>query len=521
MIDATLVELSRFQFALTAMYHFLFVPLTLGLSVLVAIMESVYVMTGRTIWRDMTKFWGTLFGINFAMGVATGVVMEFQFGTNWAFYSHYVGDIFGAPLAIEGLMAFFLEATLVGLFFFGWDKLTRLQHLTVTWLVAIGSNLSALWILIANGWMQNPVGAEFNPETLRMEVTNFVEVLFNPVAQAKFVHTVAAGYVTGAVFVLSISAWYLLKGRHQEIAKRSLTVAAAFGLAASLSVVVLGDESGYALTDNQKLKLALIEASWETHDPPAPFTLVGIPDRKAQKTHFELQIPWVMGLIATRSFDQEVAGILELMVVAEDHIASGLKAYDALQTLKQEPNHKEAKETFLKHQEHMGYALLLKKYVEDPRDATPEQIASVMKDTLPNVGALFWSFRFMVAIGFFFVALFAMAFYFTSRRNFGNKTFLRLALLALPLPWLGVELGWFVAEYGRQPWVIEGVLPTFLGVSHLKATDLMISIAGFFVIYTVLAFIEIRLMLKLIRLGPEPELQAVNSSAISFSAEQA
>lgn len=521
MIDATLVELSRFQFALTAMYHFLFVPLTLGLSVLVAIMESVYVMTGRTIWRDMTKFWGTLFGINFAMGVATGVVMEFQFGTNWAFYSHYVGDIFGAPLAIEGLMAFFLEATLVGLFFFGWDKLSRLQHLTVTWLVALGSNLSALWILIANGWMQNPVGAEFNPDTLRMEVTNFVEVLFNPVAQAKFVHTVAAGYVTGAVFVLSISAWYLLKGRHQEIAKRSLTVAAAFGLAASLSVVVLGDESGYALTDNQKLKLALIEASWETHDPPAPFTLVGIPDREAQKTHFELQIPWAMGLIATRSLDQEVPGILELMVVAEDHIASGLKAYDALETLKQEPNHKEAKETFLKHQAHMGYALLLKKYVEDPRDATPEQIASVMKDTLPNVGALFWSFRFMVAIGFFFVGLFAMAFYFTSRRNFENKVFLRLALLALPLPWLGVELGWFVAEYGRQPWVIEGVLPTFLGVSHLKATDLMISIAGFFIIYTVLAFIEIRLMLKFIRLGPEPSQQVVDSSAISFSAEQA
>lgn len=520
MIDATLVELSRFQFALTAMYHFLFVPLTLGLSVLVAIMESVYVMTGRTIWRDMTKFWGTLFGINFAMGVATGVVMEFQFGTNWAFYSHYVGDIFGAPLAIEGLMAFFLEATLIGLFFFGWDKLSRLQHLTVTWLVALGSNLSALWILIANGWMQNPVGAEFNPDTLRMEVTNFVEVLFNPVAQAKFVHTVAAGYVTGAVFVLSISAWYLLKGRHQEIAKRSLTVAAAFGLAASLSVVVLGDESGYALTDNQKLKLALIEASWETHEPPAPFTLVGIPDREAQKTHFELQIPWAMGLIATRSFNQEVPGILELMVVAEDHIASGLKAYDALETLKQEPNNKEAKETFLKHQEHMGYALLLKKYVEDPRDATPEQVASVMKDTLPNVGALFWSFRFMVAIGFFFVGLFAMAFYMSSRRNFENKAFLRLALFALPLPWLGVELGWFVAEYGRQPWVIEGVLPTFLGVSHLKVTDLIISIAGFFIIYTVLAIIEIRLMLKFIRLGPEPEQHMVESSVISFSAEQ-
>lgn len=510
MIDATLVELSRFQFALTAMYHFLFVPLTLGLSVLVAIMESVYVMTGRTIWRDMTKFWGTLFGINFAMGVATGVVMEFQFGTNWAFYSHYVGDIFGAPLALEGLMAFFLEATLVGLFFFGWDKLGRLQHLIVTWLVAIGSNLSALWILIANGWMQNPVGAEFNPDTLRMEVTSFAEVLLNPVAQAKFVHTVAAGYVTGAVFVLAISAWYLLKNRHHEVAKRSFVVAASFGLAAALSVVVLGDESGYALTDNQKMKLALIEASWETHEPPAPFTLLGIPDQDAHTTHFEVKVPWLMGLIATRSVDKEVPGILELMVVAEDHIQSGLKAYDALETLKLRPDDKDARETFIAHQEHMGYALLLKQYVEDPRDATPEQIASVMKDTLPNVAALFWSFRFMVAIGFLFVVLFGAAFYFASRRNFDNRWMLRAAFLALPLPWLGVELGWFVAEYGRQPWVIEGVLPTFLGVSHLKVSDLLISIGGFFVIYTVLAVIEIRLMLTFIRSGPSTENPATN-----------
>src|SRR5271156_6470139 len=204
MIDIDVVDLSRLQFALTALYHFLFVPLTLGLSLLIAIMESVYVMTRRSIWRDMTKFWGTLFGINFAMGVATGITMEFQFGTNWAYYSHYVGDIFGAPLALEGLMAFFLESTFVGLFFFGWERLSKLGHLIVTGLVALGSNLSAVWILIANGWMQNPVGARFNPQTMRMELTDFMLVLFNPVAQAKFVHTVSAGYVTGSVFVLSI-----------------------------------------------------------------------------------------------------------------------------------------------------------------------------------------------------------------------------------------------------------------------------------------------------------------------------
>ena len=217
-----IVELSRLQFAFTAMYHFLFVPLTLGMTFLLAIMESVYVMTGKEIYRDMTKFWGKLFAINFALGVTTGIAMEFQFGTNWSYYSHYVGDIFGAPLAIEGLMAFFLESTLVGLFFFGWDRLSKVQHLAVTWLVALGSNLSALWILIANGWMQNPVGAEFNYVTMRMEMTSFSEVIFNPVAQVKFVHTVSAGYVTGAMFVLAISAWYMLKGRDLAFARRSL-----------------------------------------------------------------------------------------------------------------------------------------------------------------------------------------------------------------------------------------------------------------------------------------------------------
>src|SRR5690554_1619646 len=286
MIDMDVVELSRLQFALTAMYHFLFVPLTLGLSVLLAIMESVYVMTGRDIWRRMTMFWGTLFGINFALGVATGIVMEFQFGMNWAYYSHYVGDIFGAPLAIEGLMAFFLEATFIGIFFFGWDRLSKVGHLAITWLVALGANFSALWILIANAWMQNPVGAVFNPDTMRMELTDFPAVIFNPVAQAKFVHTVSAGYVMGAMFVLSISAWYLLRGRHIAIAKRSMVAAASFGLASALSVVVLGDESGYLTTEHQKMKLAAIEGMWETDDPPAGFNLIAWPDREAQLNRF-------------------------------------------------------------------------------------------------------------------------------------------------------------------------------------------------------------------------------------------
>ena len=243
MIDEVVVNLSRLQFAATALYHFLFVPLTLGLSFMMAIMESTYVMTGREIWRKMTLFWGTLFGINFAMGVATGIVMEFQFGMNWSYYSHYVGDVFGAPLAIEGLMAFFLEATFIGLFFFGWDRLSKVGHLVVTWLVALGANFSALWILIANGWMQYPVGAAFNPDTMRMEVTDFMAVLFNPVAQAKFVHTVSAGYVTGAVFVFGVSALFLLKGKHIELARRSMVVAASFGGRSGRRERVCGDRA--------------------------------------------------------------------------------------------------------------------------------------------------------------------------------------------------------------------------------------------------------------------------------------
>lgn len=270
-MDLSTVELSRLQFALTAMYHFLFVPLTLGLSFMLVIMESVYVLTRKEIWRTITRFWGLLFGINFVLGVATGLTMEFEFGMNWSYYSHYVGDIFGAPLAIEGLMAFFLEATFVGLMFFGWEKLSRPAHLMVTFMVALGTNLSALWILIANGWMQHPTGAEFNPATMRMEVTNFIDVLFNPVAQAKFVHTVSAGYVLAAVFVMGVSAIYLWNNKWTSIAKRSMAVAAAFGLASSLSVVVLGDESGYALTDNQKMKLAALESMWHTERRPPGF----------------------------------------------------------------------------------------------------------------------------------------------------------------------------------------------------------------------------------------------------------
>src|SRR6202789_1171445 len=333
-----IVELSRLQFAVTALYHFLFVPLTLGLSVLLGIMETVYVMTGRPIWRDLVKFWGVLFGINFAMGVATGITMEFQFGTNWAYYSHYVGDVFGAPLAIEGLMAFFLEATFVGLFFFAWDRLSRVQHLIATWTLALASQFSALWILIANAWMQFPVGAKFNPDTMRMEVTDFMAVMFNPVAQAKFVHTVSAGYVTGSMFVLAISAYYLLRGRHVEIARRSLTVAASFGLASALSVVVLGDESGYMAGLNQKMKVAAIEAMWDTEPAPASFTVFGLPNQATHETDYAFRVPWMLGLIDTRSINTAVPGINQLVAIAHNRIQSGLIAYRALVAIRKNPH---------------------------------------------------------------------------------------------------------------------------------------------------------------------------------------
>ncbi|MBN9064334.1 MAG: cytochrome ubiquinol oxidase subunit I [Rhizobiales bacterium] len=502
-MDFLLVDLSRLQFALTALYHFLFVPLTLGLSILIAMMETVYVMTGRAVWRDMTKFWGVLFGINFALGVATGLTMEFQFGMNWAYYSHYVGDVFGAPLAIEGLMAFFLEATFVGLFFFGWDRLSARAHLAVTWLMALGTNLSALWILIANGWMQNPVGASFNTETMRMEVTDFAAVLLNPVAQAKFVHTVSAGYLCGATFVLGVSGWYLLKGRHIALAKRSFVIAAAFGVASALSVIVLGDESGYALTDNQKMKLAAIEAMWETEPAPASFTLFGIPSQSDKKTHFAIHIPWVMGLIGTRSIDKEIPGIDQLVERAEARIRDGLVAYDALEKLKADRNDAAARAAFADSQKDMGYALLLKRFVADPRQATEQNIKDAAWSTVPYVPALFFSFRIMVACGFLLLAIFLVSLWHTMRETEAPRWLFRMALLAIPLPWIAVEIGWFVAEFGRQPWIIEGVLPTFLATSELGVTNLLLTIAGFTLLYGVLAVIEVKLMLAAIRKGPE------------------
>ncbi len=503
MIDPAFVELSRWQFAATALYHFLFVPLTLGISWLLVIMESVWVMTGKEIYRDMTKFWGKLFGINFALGVTTGLTMEFEFGTNWSYYSHYVGDVFGAPLAIEGLMAFFLESTFIGLFFLGWDRLSRRQHLVVTFMTAIGSNLSALWILVANGWMQNPVGSVFSPETMRMEMTSFAEVFLNPVAQVKFVHTVAAGYVTASVFVMSISAWYLLKGRDIGFARRSFAIAVGFGLAASLSVIVLGDESGYELGDVQKVKLAAIEAEWKTEAAPAAFTLFGLPDQEKRETAAAVKIPWALGLIATRSLDRPVKGLAELEAEHEARIRSGRIAYDALLKIRAGDASPETRATFDGHVRDLGFGLLLKQFVEDPAHATDDQIRAAAASTIPKVWPLFWSFRIMVGLGFVMLGAFVVGFVLNATgRLERNRWFLRFAVALLPAPWIACELGWFVAEFGRQPWAIGEVLPTFLATSSLTTADLIFSLAGFLFFYTVLLVIEIFLMQKYARLGP-------------------
>ncbi len=503
MITDEIVDLSRLQFALTALYHFLFVPLTLGLSFLLAIMESLYLMSGKLIYKDMTKYWGKLFGINFAMGVTTGLTLEFQFGTNWAYYSYYVGDVFGPILGIEGMVAFFLESTFVGLFFFGWDRLSKLQHLIVTWLLAIGTSLSALWILIANAWMQHPVGAEFNYDTMRMELTSIEELFFNPVAGVKFVHTVAGGYVTGSMFVLGISAYFLLKNRDIPFARRSFRIATGFGLASVLAVMLLGDESGYTVGEVQKAKLAAIEAEWKTEEAPAAFTLFAFPNEETMTNENPFELPWLLGIIATRSIDEKVDGIKEIIELKRQRIKSGMIAYDNLQLLRENKNNHLAKSAFEAHKDDLGHGLLLKKYTDKVIDASPEQIDLAARGAVPKVAPMFWSFRGMVLSGVIMLFIFVVAFYYTAKRTVHKQRWLlRLAFYGMPLPWIANELGWVVAEYGRQPWTIANILPTHLSVSSIDVGQLYLSLAGFFIFYTVLLIIELFLMIKYVRLGP-------------------
>jgi cytochrome d ubiquinol oxidase subunit I len=400
-------------------------------------------------------------------------------------------------------MAFFLESTFVGLFFFGWNRLSKQAHLLTTFLVALGSNLSALWILVANAWMQNPVGAEFNPATMRMELTSFADLFFNPVAQVKFVHTVAAGYVTASMFVLGVSSLYLLKGRDLAFARRSFAVAVGFGLASVCSVIVLGDESGYEVGQVQKVKLATMEAAWDTEPPPASFTIFGLPDQEAQTTRAEIKVPWAGGLIVTRSLDKPIKGVKLLIEESEVRIEKGMRAYGLLQKLRAGDTSPALLQEFNSLKPHLGYGLLLKRYTPKVVDATPEQIQRAALDTIPNVAVMFWSFRIMVGLGFFMLALVATAAYFCARRVFDNKRWLlKLIAFSMPAPWIAAELGWIVAEYGRQPWTIGEVLPTLLSSSTLSTWDVIGSMAAMVALYTAFMTAAAYLMVKFVRLGP-------------------
>lgn len=497
------IDLSRWQFALTVMYHFLFVPLTLGLIFLLAIMETIYVVTGKTIYRDMTRFWGKLFGINFALGVATGLTMEFQFGTNWSFYSNYVGDIFGAPLAMEALMAFFLESTFVGLFFFGWQRLNKYQHLLVTWLVAFGSNISALWILNANGWMQYPTGARFNIDTLRMEMTSFSELVFNPVSQVKFVHTVMSGYVTGAMFIMAISAWYLLRGRERDVARRSFAIGSVFGTLAILGTMQLGDSSAYDVAQLQPVKLAAMEGEWHTEAAPAPFHLVAWPQQEQERNAFAVKVPALLGLLATHSLDKTVPGLKELMADALPRLQRGREAWLLMQAISQGDRSPQKLSAFKAVENDLGYGMLLTRYAPDMNHVTPEQYQAAVRGTIPQVAPVFWSFRIMVGCGSLLLLVMLIALVQTLRRRIDqHRWVLRLTLYSLPLPWIAIEAGWFMAEFGRQPWAIQDILPTWSAHSGLTPGQLAFSMGLILGLYTLFLIAEVYLMLKYARLGP-------------------
>ena len=501
-----LIDWSRAQFALTALYHWLFVPLTLGLTFIVAIMETLYVKTGDVKWKTTTKFWMGLLAINFAIGLATGIIMEFEFGTNWSNYSWIVGDIFGAPLAIEGLMAFFMESTFFAVMFFGWEKVSKKTHLVSTWLVAIGSNLSALWILIANGWMQHPVGMKFNPDTARNEMMNFWEVVFNPNATSKFLHTISSGYVLASLFVVGISAWYLLKKRDTQFARRSIIVASSFGLITSLFLLATGDESAHQVALTQPMKRAAREGLYGG-EKRAGIVAFGLLDSekeigdKKDPMDFMLIIPGALSFLGYHNINAFVPGIDDLVygnekyniVSVTDKMALGKVALDALKTYKNAKKNNDmtlasqALKTFEKNQKYMGYG-----YLKDPKDA------------VPNVALSFYSFHTMVGLGTWFLLLFLISLYYSMVNEIHKKKWLLyLALFTIPLGYVAQEAGWIVAEAGRQPWAIQDLLPVGMAASNVASTSVMITFWLFAVLFTTLLLAEIKIMLKQIKIGPE------------------
>ncbi|MEQ4619226.1 MAG: cytochrome ubiquinol oxidase subunit I [Corticimicrobacter sp.] len=506
MVDDLVVDLSRLQFAATALYHFLFVPLTLGLSFIIAVMETIYVTTGREVYRHMAQFWGKLLLINFALGVATGLTMEFQFGMNWSYYSSFVGDTFGTLLAVEGLMAFFMESTFIGLMVFGWNRLSKAQHLVVTYLVALGSNLSALWILVANSFMQHPQGAVFNPVTMRMELSSFSALFFNPDAQAKFVHTVLAGYVTAAIFVCGVSAFYMLRKRHMEVARRSFRVASLFGVLGTAGVLTLGDALGYVGAHTQPSKLVAMEALWTAEEAPMAFNAIAFPSQSEERNLWELQVPALLSILVTHSLDGTLPAADELQEKAKVRIRNGVPAVQAMQRLSSDPHDPEALAQFEAHKADVGYGLLVQRYAPegDLTRITDADVTRAAKDTIPEVWVIFWSFRVMVAAGLLMLGFFVMAVFLTLTRQVEQyPRFLRFTVWMIPVPFIACEAGWIVAEMGRQPWSVYEVLPTWLAASTHSVAYMVFSVAGFILLYTIFIVIEMFLMLRAIRKGPE------------------
>ncbi|MDR2910275.1 MAG: cytochrome ubiquinol oxidase subunit I [Bacteroidales bacterium] len=518
-VDFSLIDWSRLQFALTAMYHWIFVPLTLGITFIIAIMETKYVSTGREEWKQMTKFWMTLFGINFAVGVATGLILEFQFGTNWSNYSWFVGDIFGAPLAVEGIMAFFMEATFVAVMFFGWNRVSKRFHLISTWLVALAVNLSALWILVANAWMQNPVGMRFNPETARNEMVDFWAILLSPTAINKFIHTVTSGFMTAGIFVVGISCWFLLKKRHQDMARKSIIIGAAFGLAGSLVLFVTGDSSARQVAKEQPMKLAVIEGLYNGQEG-APFSIIawgtpaGNPDRLYEKEVFALKVPKMLSLMAFHDFNAFVPGITDLIegnntqgiMSAYEKAERGKEAQNVLRRMKDAKNvdtqtYLETKALFENEEwidsyfRYFGYGY----YYDSDIDVFKQNIARLV----PNVPLNFWAFRVMIGLGCICFIVLAMALWWACKNSlYEKKWFYRLAVICIPLVYIATQCGWIVAEVGRQPWVIQDLMPTVSAVSQIGVGSVKTTFILFAITFTVLLIAEIKIMISQIKKGP-------------------
>lgn len=505
MISETMVELSRWQFAATSLYHFLFVPLTLGLSWLLVVMEICYVRSGNAVYRDMVKFWGKIFGINFALGVATGITLEFEFGTNWSNYSHYVGDIFGAPLAFEGLMAFFLESTFIGLFFTGWNRFSKKGHLVVTILTALGSNLSAMWILIANAWMQYPEFSQFSPEHMRMEMTDWWGLVFSPVAQVKFIHTLCAGYCVGGMFVIGVSAWYMLKNRCIDFAKRSMTIGITFTLCALGAGGLTGDKAGLEITAHQPAKLAAMEAEYETQKAPASWAVVAIPDEEKMERRFSIDVPWLFGLLATHSIDKQVPGLLEIVQKNEQRVKNGAVALAALNKIRNGSADETDRAAFEDNRKDLGYGMLLKRYAQNPEQPTESEVKAAARGSVPSVWISFYSFRTMIGLmGLIGLLAAGAAFFLWYTKDLIKRTwYLKILVPAIALPYIASEAGWLLAEVGRQPWAIQDILPTFEATSTLSTSDVALSLGLFVAIYTVLLVIMVYLMVRTVKKGPD------------------